>query len=74
MAHDKEFDAFIEEARRVGLADVKALEAAWDQFAALVPETGRGREFREKLMNLLKLGAEYARLEDEARKEGVHRG
>lgn len=74
MAHSEEFDVFIEECRRVGLADVKALEAAWDQFAELVPETARGREFREKLMTLLKLGAEYARLEDEAKKEGVHRG
>lgn len=74
MAHSAEFDVFIEECRRVGLADVKALEATWDQFAELVPETARGREFREKLMNLVKLGAEYARLEDQAKKEGEHHG
>lgn len=71
MAHGEEFDLFVEECRKVGLADTKALEAAWSEFAELVPESARGREFRLQLMDLLKLGAEYARLEDQARRGGV---
>lgn len=63
-----EFKQFVEECRQLGLADMKALEAAWDQYAAFLPESAWGKEFREKLMLLLKRGAEYARLEEQLRK------
>lgn len=73
MARSKEFNLFVEECRKVGLADIKALEAAWDQYAAFLPESEWGREGRKKLMTLLKRGAELARFEDEIR-EGKHNG
>jgi len=74
MAQVSEFDLFVEECRKVGLADVKALEAAWSEFAELVPESARGRGIREQLMNVLKLGAEYARMEEQLKKGGTHHG
>lgn len=74
MANSKEFEAFIDECREVGLADVKAMEAVWEQFAVLSPESTRSKDFREKLMNLLKAGAELARFEDQVKNEEKNHG
>lgn len=73
MAESTDFELFVEECRKVGLADIKALEAAWEEYAGLMPNGAEGAEFRAKLMNLLKLGAEYARMAD-AVKEGRNDG
>lgn len=68
----EEFKQFVEECRKVGLADMKALEAAWDQYAEMVPETAWGQQFRELLMKMLLAGARLAKFEDEIA-EGKHK-
>ncbi len=72
MAKDREFNVFVEECRKVGLADIKAMESAWEEYAALIPAGAAGAEFRTQLVDLLKLGAEYARMLEAAGQEGTH--
>lgn len=51
----------------VGLADAKALEAQWDSLPHL---SERAKEMRMPLAKLVKMGAEYAREYDKAKREG----
>ncbi|WP_449283222.1 hypothetical protein [Leucobacter sp.] len=73
MVRGEDFEEFVAERRKVGLADVKALEAAWDEYAGLVPETAWGGELRKRLIALLMAGVEYARMEARV-KEGENNG
>jgi len=72
MVHEGEFDAFIAASRKIGMADVKALEAALDDAAALVPGGEAGAPVRAALIDLLKAGQDYVRLEAELEKEEDH--
>lgn len=72
MAHE-EIEAFIAESRKVGMADVKALEAALDHAASFIPGAEAGAEFRAAFIDLLKAGQDYVRLEAEL-DEGVDHG
>lgn len=72
MAKDREFNVFVEECRKVGLVDIKALEAAWEEYAALIPAGAAGAAFRVQLIDLLKLGAEYAQMLEAAGQEDTH--
>ena len=74
MAKDREFNTFVEECRKLGLADLKALEAAWEQYAGFIPEGPAGAVFRGQLVDLLKLGAEYSSMVDAAGGEAVSNG
>lgn len=68
MAESNEFEVFIEECRKVGLADMKSVEAAWSNLKDVVPEASSG--VGDALMELLMRGAEYARALDAAERNG----
>lgn len=68
MAHKKEFEDFIAESRKIGLADIKATEAAFSEVANLIPSP----EVVMDLIELAKMGQEYVRLEAELSKEADH--
>lgn len=73
MAHEQELAAFVAESKAIGAADVKALEAAMDYAASFIPGGDAGAPARAALIDLLKAGQEYARLEAELTK-GDHDG
>lgn len=70
MAESREFEAFIEESRKIGMPDVKALEAAMDHAASFIPGGEAGAPARAALVDLLKAGQEYARAERELGEDG----
>lgn len=74
MARNDELQDFIDECRQVGLADVKALEAAWEECADLVGQSEGRADLRSNLISLLKLGVEYSRFADAVERKEVTRG
>ena len=68
MSESDEFRAFVEQCRKTGLPEIKALRA---RMAELPPGIDKGI-FADEVMELLEMGAEYARLEERVKEEDDH--
>ncbi len=69
MLEKEDLERLMAECRKVGVADVKALEAGWSDLAQSYP--GEGADFMEKLMAFLRVAAEATREMDRLKGEDL---
>ncbi|MBL5973700.1 MAG: hypothetical protein D3X82_08040 [Candidatus Leucobacter sulfamidivorax] len=69
LRESDEFAAFVAECQKLGLADVKALEAAWEEAASFLPPNADAVVFREQMIKMLTAGVEYTRLQAQLEEE-----